>query len=792
MNQNITGEEYLALKQSILEKVFVNMNKEQREAILQTEGPVLILAGAGSGKTTVLVNRVANIMRFGKAAGLSVVPSFITDDDITFLKGFAEGKESDLERLGAIMAVDAPRPWNILAITFTNKAAGELKERLQSMLGEAATDIMAATFHSACVRILRREIEALGYEKSFTIYDSDDSLRVIKGAMKAEGVDDKNFPPKAVLSAIGRAKDEMLTPEEYAAANQGDYRAGVVAKLYKAYQQTIKGANAVDFDDIIVLTVRLFTEFPQVLEHYQNKYKYIMVDEYQDTNHAQYKLVSMLAEKHKNLCVVGDDDQSIYKFRGATIENILQFENQFKGAKVIRLEQNYRCTQRILDAANAVISHNRERKGKTLWTDNSSGEQVRLNRSADEQSEARFVVDTVLQNVEDGAKYKDHAILYRMNAQSNMLERAFVKAGVPYKIVGGLRFFERKEIRNIVAYLSIINNPSDVIRLKRIINEPKRGIGDSTVAAVEDIAEGLGITMFEVLKNADSYERIQRKSKPLLDFANIITELTVIAETQPLTELLDALLEKTGYTAFLNSQGFEGQTRLENIEELKSTIIKFAEENEDGDLSQFLEEIALYTDMDRTNLDDDVVVMMTLHSAKGLEFSYVFITGFEDGIFPGRMSMNSQAEIEEERRLAYVGITRAKKQLYITTAAQRLLFGQTTRNRLSRFVGEIPQSLLETNDETLRIGHAAAIGGGGVNAVSPYSISTGGLSASSASGVEQVKLKLAVGDIVAHKTFGEGMVLSVTPMANDLLVEAAFDKAGTKKVMANFARLEKL
>lgn len=790
MNKKITASDYVTLKQNALNKVFENMNPEQFKAVLQTDGPVLILAGAGSGKTTVLVNRVANIVRFGRASMSQEVPQWVTEDDALWLKAFAEGKETNIERLADIIAVDLPKPWNILAITFTNKAAGELKERLGAMLGEAATDIMAATFHSACVRILRREIEALGYTKSFTIYDTEDSLRVIKAAMKTMEIDDKTFPPKSVLSSIGKAKDEMQTPEDYANESSGDYRASVVGKLYKSYQQTLKNANAVDFDDIIVLTVRLFTEFPEVLEHYQNRYKYIMVDEYQDTNHAQYKLVSLLSKKHQNLCVVGDDDQSIYKFRGANIENILSFEKQFDGAKVIRLEQNYRCTQHILDAANAVIAHNTERKGKTLWTDNDTGSQVKLNRCADEQSEARFVVDTVLQNIEDGAKYKDHAILYRMNAQSNMLERAFVKAGVPYKIVGGLRFFERKEIRDVVAYLSIINNPSDIVRLKRVINEPKRGIGDNTVAAVEEIADGLGISMFEVLQNADSYAQIQRKSKPLLEFVKTINELTEISQNRPLGELLDELLLKTGYTNFLLTQGFEGQTRLENIEELKSTIVKFDEENEGGDLSQFLEEIALYTDMDRTDLSDDVVLMMTLHSAKGLEFPYVFITGFEDGIFPGRMSMNSSAEIEEERRLAYVGITRAKKQLYITTAAQRLIFGQTTRNRLSRFVGEIPMTLLDVTDETLRIGHAAAVGS--ISNVNPYSISTGGLSASSSTGVEQVKLKLAPGDIVSHKTFGEGMVLSVTPMANDLLVEAAFDKGGTKKVMANFARLTKL
>lgn len=783
----ISVEAYTTLKQRAFEQAFARMNNSQREAVLQTEGPVLILAGAGSGKTTVLVNRVANIIRYGKAAVVNNVPSWLTEDDLRYLEAFAAGEETDQMRLSDIMGVEVPKPWNILAITFTNKAAGELKERLASMLGDDARDIVAATFHSACMRILRREIEALGYGKSFTIYDTDDSLRVIKDAMKTHNVDDKNFPPKSVLSAIGRAKDELKTPEQFAADTVNDFRLSTIAKIYKSYQATLRNANAVDFDDIIVLTVRLFEQHPDVLEHYQNRYKYVMVDEYQDTNHAQYRLVSMLADKHKNLCVVGDDDQSIYKFRGATIENILSFEHQFQNAKVVRLEQNYRCTQRILDAANAVISHNTERKGKTLWTDNSEGEPVKLYRACDEQSEARFIVDTVLQNVGDGAHYKDHAVLYRMNAQSNMIERAFVKAGVPYKIVGGLRFFERKEVRDIVAYLSVINNPNDTVRLKRIINEPKRGIGDSTVAAVEELAQNLGLPMFEVLANAESYAAIQKKAKPLQDFVTMIQNLAEFAANNPIDELLDEVRVKTGYSMYLLSQGFEGQTRIENLDELQSTIVKFAQENEDGDLSQFLEEIALYTDMDRTDLDNDVVVMMTLHSAKGLEFPYVFISGFEDGIFPGRMAISSPVEIEEERRLAYVGITRAKRRLFLTTAAQRLIFGQTTRNRLSRFAGEIPAELMEVQDAAVRQPRIAV-----PDVVNPHIISTSGLSSVSADKVEQIKLDIKPGDLVAHKIFGEGMVLSVTPMANDLLVEAAFDKGGTKKLMANFARLKKI
>ncbi|WP_343252439.1 ATP-dependent helicase [Ligaoa zhengdingensis] len=784
---NITSQEYQTLKQAALKRVFARMNDRQREAVLQTDGPVLILAGAGSGKTTVLVNRVANLVRFGRAASTEGVPSWLTEENIAYLRDFAAGSQTDEERLAEIISEDRPKPWNILAITFTNKAAGELKERLAAMLGDSANDVMAATFHSACVRILRREIEPLGYGKSFTIYDTDDSLRVVKDAMKSLNVDDRTFPPKSVLSVIGRAKDELLGPEQLAEGSNGDYRMGVIAKIYRSYQNTLKSANAVDFDDIILLTVRLFQQYPDVLEHYQNRYKYIMVDEYQDTNHAQYQLVSLLAGRHKNLCVVGDDDQSIYKFRGATIENILSFENQFPGAKVIRLEQNYRCTQRILDAANAVIAHNTERKGKTLWTQNDSGEQVQLYRAADEQGEARFIVDTVLKNVENGAKYKDHAVLYRMNAQSNMIERAFVKAGVPYKIIGGLRFFERKEIRDMVAYLSVINNPSDSVRLKRIINEPKRGIGDSTVAAAEQISAQLGIPLFEVIANAESYAAMQKKTKPLGEFVQMILELQKTAEDEPLSTLLDEVMSRTGYHLYLLAQGFEGQTRLENIEELKSTMVKFEEENEDGDLSQFLEEVALYTDMDRTDLDDDTVLMMTMHSAKGLEFPYVFLAGAEEGIFPGRMSMNSPSEIEEERRLAYVGITRAKKRLYLTTAAQRLLFGQTTRNRLSRFVGEIPKELLDVEDATVVQHRVPAY-----PQQESRAIRTGGLSSVEATQPVAAKIDLKPGDLVAHKVFGEGMVLSVTPMANDLLVEAAFERGGTKKLMANFAKLKKL
>lgn len=671
-------EEYTALKRRILEKQFSRMNQQQLEAVFQIKGPLLILAGAGSGKTTVLVNRVSYLVRFGNAYHSRFMPPQIAEDDMVFLRQAAQGGQASQERLTALLADQPPRPWNVLAITFTNKAANELKSRLEDSLGPMAQDITAATFHSACVRILRREIERLGYSRNFTIYDTDDSLKVIKEAMKALHMEEKLFAPKAVLSAIGRAKDVLQGPAEMMRQAGTDYRMGSIAKVYEKYQAALKSADAVDFDDIIVLTVRLLEQFPEVLSYYQNRYRYIMVDEYQDTNHAQYRLVSLLAAGHGNLCVVGDDDQSIYKFRGATIENILSFEEQFEKARVIRLEQNYRSTKRILDAANEVIANNTARKGKSLWTGNGEGDKICLYRAGDERAEALFITEEITAHVAAGEAYSDHAVLYRMNAQSGEIERALVKAGIPYKIVGGLRFYERKEIKDLIAYLSVLNNPSDTVRLTRIINEPKRGIGDATVAAVLELSAQVGVHPLKIMSEADQYQRLQRRAAPLRSFADMMQGLMEKALEEPLEILLDAVLDDTGYLSMLQLQGFEGQTRIENIDELRSAIIKFQQESPEGTLSDFLEEVALYTDLDRADLQDDSVTLMTMHSAKGLEFPYVFVAGCEEGIFPGRMSMNSPDEIEEERRLAYVAITRAKKKLYLTTAAQRMLFGQTT------------------------------------------------------------------------------------------------------------------
>ncbi len=787
----INKEEFLSLKQEILDREFSRMNSRQREAVFTARGAVLILAGAGSGKTTVIVNRIAYLIHYGNAYQSTYCPDMITEEELAFLRAYRDGQTEDVERVRELLAVSPAKPWNVLAITFTNKAANELKERLAAILGPMAEDVNAGTFHAICVRILRREIERLGYQKSFTIYDGDDSLRVIKDCLAALNISDKAFPPKLLQHEISSSKDKLISPALYEQQAAGDYRKEQAAKVYRLYQKKLKEANAVDFDDIINLTVELFEKEPEVLAYYQNRFRYILVDEYQDTNHAQYRLVSLLSELHQNLCVVGDDDQSIYKFRGATIENILSFEEQFDHAKVVRLEQNYRSTQNILDAANAVIKNNSERKGKTLWTANGSGDKLDIFRAQDEGGEAEFVTQKILDNVRNGAKYADHAVLYRMNAQSQNIERYFVKSGIPYKIVGGHKFFDRKEIKDITAYLSLINNPSDTVRLKRIINEPKRGIGDTTVGACEQIAEGMGLSLFEVLKTADTFPALGRKSMSLMGFADMLSSLSELAQTDSLGALFDALLEKTGYLLALQALGEEGKNRIENVQELKSTMLKYEEETEDASLSGFLEEIALYTDLDSVNASDDNVILMTLHSAKGLEFPHVFIVGMEEGIFPGRQAFDP-GELEEERRLAYVGLTRAKKQLYLSNAAQRMLFGSTQYNPQSRFIEEIPSALKEVT------GMAASrrISFSFESEPSKPIMRSSAAARPTPRPTTPVKqgpavIDFRVGDTVRHKTFGEGLVLGMTPMGNDTLVEVAFS-AGTKKIMANFARLEKV
>jgi len=782
--------DYLTLKRNALKKYFGKMNEHQQDAVFNIKGPLLILAGAGSGKTTVLVNRIANMIYFGNSYFSTSIPKEISETEIEFLKNYEIGNEKYDDKLKKIISEDCINPWNILAITFTNKAAGELKERLAKMLGENANGIVAATFHSTCVRILRKEIERLGYKNSFTIYDSDDSQRLIKSCMADLEIAEKMFPPKSIQGEISRQKDYMISPKMYEQSATGDYRKLVIAKIYKEYQDRLYAANAVDFDDLINLTVRLFEENPDVLSHYQNLYKFILVDEYQDTNQVQYKLVSMLSSKHENLCVVGDDDQSIYKFRGATIENILSFEEQFDNAKVIRLEQNYRSTQNILTVANELIKNNQGRKGKNLWTSSGSGSKVNIYKAANEAGESKFVAETILNGISKGSKFNDFAVLYRMNAQSNILERAFIASGIPYKIIGGLKFYDRKEVKDIIAYLSVINNPADMLRLKRIINEPKRGIGSATVTVLEQITSDLGVTPIEALRESPNFAPLSKKSKQLTDVAKMFDSLTKIANEKPLDQLLDYLLEKTGYLKYMKELGDEGIGRLENINELKSSMISYTQQAEEPSLSGFLEEIALYTDIDSLNEDADYVVMMTMHGAKGLEFPNVFVVGMEENIFPSARSMDSEADIEEERRLAYVAITRAKENLYLTHSIERMLFGTTSRNRPSRFLKELPSEYLEHNQQELI--RSSQSSDNTITAPTNISLQTQLANKKRMEKQTISNVDFSVGERVSHNIFGQGTVLAATKMSNDTMLEVAFDSKGTKKIMANFAKIKKI
>ena len=788
-------DEFINAKKHALEMYFARLNDMQKKAVFTTEGPVLILAGAGSGKTSVLVNRIANMVNFGSAYNDMNVPASANEDDVAFLEAY-NGEKDDItvQRLKEIAAVNPVDPWKIMAITFTNKAAGELKERLETMLGENANNITAATFHSVCVRILRREIEHLGYGSDFAIYDSDDSLRLLKSCYETLDMSDKIFNPKAVLAAISHAKDNLLTPELYAEQTNGDYYKLGISRLYTAYQKKLVTANAVDFDDIICLTVRLFTEFGDVLDHYSNRYRYIMVDEYQDTNYAQLRLVTLLSEKFGNLCVVGDDDQSIYKFRGATIENILKFEEQFGGAVVIRLEQNYRSTQNILNAANAVIANNSSRNDKKLWTDIGDGDKITLFKAMDEHSEAEFVADTVTEQNKNGREFRDFAVLYRTNAQSNALERVFTMQGIPYRVIGGLRFYDRKEIRDMIAYLSVINNNMDMLRFKRIINEPKRGIGDATVSMIEQISDDLAVSPISIMQNVDSYPMLGKKVAPLKKAAAMFEHLAEFAEKEPLDQLVDEVLDVTGYGDYMRSLGEEGTGKLENIAELKSNIQNYIDskgEDEEPTLSEFLEEISLFTDADRMDTTTDAVNLMTVHSAKGLEFETVFIVGAEEGIFPSKRSLDTLEDLEEERRLAYVAITRAKRKLYISHAVRRMMYGSTTMNTVSRFVKEIPAEYVERIDSTV---HNRDNGNEDDNFIvaSPTYDLKSQIVNQQLKKAQKTEADFSVGERVSHNLFGEGTVISVKKISNDAMLEIAFDKVGTKKLMANFAKIKKI
>ena len=804
--------EFVSLRRKVQEREYKRLNPKQREAALHAKGPLLILAGAGSGKTTVLIQRIAHLVRFGDAYESEWEPRH-TEADLALLRAVAGGERPSDAQSDRLCAVDPCPPWKILAITFTNKAAGELKDRLAATLGDRGREVMAGTFHSFCARILRQDGDRLGYSSHFTIYDTDDSRRLMKDCLKALGIDEKALPHKSALSEISRAKDRLCPPEQYAREVGADFRLKKVADCYKLYQKRLMEADAMDFDDLLCKTVELFTACPDVLERYQNRYEYVLVDEYQDTNHAQYRLISLLAEKSGNLCVVGDDDQSIYQFRGATIENILSFEDEFSGCKVIRLEQNYRSTGHILDAANRVIAQNVNRKGKTLWTENGAGEKLHEVVCENEDEEARFIADKVLDNVAAGRRLRDHVILYRMNAQANAIERALVKAGVPYRVIGGHRFYDSQEVRDAMAYLRLIQNPSDRVSLRRVVNVPRRGIGDTTMEHAVEIADGLGISLYEVLCHAEDYPALARSAGKLKTFTDILDDLRQKAEDESVSvcDLYVEMLDKTGYLRMWEAAGETEAGRVENLKELESSILNYQQNSPDEHpaLAGFLEEAALMTDADNYDAGADTVTLMTMHAAKGLEFPVVFLPGMEDGVFPGMQSLFEPDKVEEERRLCYVAITRAKESLYLLHASSRMLYGSTTHNRPSCFLSDIDGSLTDKEDRRLSRGFdwkpARSSGGyGGAHpasrdaasweygeSVRPQKVGRTFLQQQSAPATSTAAPATGwqVGDLVSHRTFGDGTVTAISPMGNDTLLTIEFETAGTKRLMANFANL---
>lgn len=786
--------ELVALRKKIIENEFSELNDRQREAVFSVKGPLLILAGAGSGKTTVLVNRIAHILRWGEAYESDKIYGDYTEDEIRLMKQAAENQIRLPDTLARRLSVSAPSAWKILAITFTNKAARELRERICNKVGEVGLDIWASTFHAACGRILRRWAHLLGYTDHFTIYDTDDQKRLIKDCMKQLKVDEKIITIKSALFEISKAKDELLTPDIYENKNSSDSRLALIAKIYALYQKKLLTADAMDFDDMIFNTVILLRDHADVLEQYENQFQYIMVDEYQDTNHMQYELVRLLSQKNRNLCVVGDDDQSIYKFRGATIENILNFDEDYEEAKIIKLEQNYRSTKNILSAANFVIKNNHYRRDKTLWTANELGELITHYTANDEREESSFIAETIINGAGKGNSYSDYAVLYRTNAQSFAIERALVRAAVPYKIIGGRRFYERREIRDMIAYLNIISNYHDNARLRRIINIPKRGIGDKTASQLEEIGDMLGQSMFEIMRQCEQFEVLARSTEKLKAFCKMIEELREIIDNGgKISSMYEELVLRTEYIPFITHESDSGEEAAENVHELKSSIMRYEEEyGEEATLQGFLEETALLTDIDTYNQngEEERVVLMTLHSAKGLEFDHVFIPGMEENMFPSYMASMSENEMQEERRLAYVGITRAKKKLYLISSRSRTLFGRTNRNRPSRFISEMPAGLLDEQEKPKIIDPNYVV-------YEPQEIRRVDIASSREVTGRVVAAPVApnsytVGMRVKHRSFGEGLILSTRPMGKDIMLEIAFDTVGTKKLMAAFAKLEKL
>ena len=798
-------QRYLRAKRKLFDTYYSRLNPEQREAVFTANGALLVLAGAGSGKTTVLVQRIVYLVKYGNAYYSEYVPYDITEEKVEQLERAAGESREKIEKILSEFTSSPCAPWQMLAITFTNKAAREIKTRLASAMGdeEAAKNIWAGTFHAICMRILRKYGELLGYRENFTVYDSDDTKKAISAAMKSLNIDEKSLPIKSVINEISRAKDSLLTPEAYELEyGIKDFRKRQIAKVYKRYQEQMMKSNALDFDDIIMQTVFLLKEHSDVREYYQCKFRYVSVDEFQDTNHAQFVLTALLCKEHNNIMVVGDDDQSIYKFRGAIIENILGFDRHFKNTKIIKLEQNYRSTSTILDAANAVIANNVGRKGKNLWTDKKGGGKIILRLCEDQNLEAGYLAQKINEIVAKGNyKYKDCAILYRTNAQSNVIERTFSKSGIPHRMLGGLRFNDRKEIRDLVAYLQFIVNPSDVERMRRIINEPRRGIGAQTLEGVILIASETGRTPLEVMLDADKYVALSRSVTKLKAFSSMITDLRRILQSDiSLEAFVKQVLDRSGYRQMLIDGGEEEKERLDNIDEFISGIIDYEQTAEEPTLVGFLEENALVADVDKYDDDADAVVMMTIHSAKGLEFPVVFLPGMEDGIFPSQQTfMAGDSEIEEERRLAYVAITRAKNVLYITHTRNRMLYGRTQYNPISRFVGEIPVSLIEKDNPFIQTRRDYSstprtyISNSQVtDSYSSEKKEPSGIFASQTKSAPKGNLNLKEGDRVSHITFGQGEILSARPMGSDVLYEVIFDKVGTKKLMGTYARLKKL
>ncbi len=804
-------KEFKQLRDKIIESQYIHLNAMQKEAVFAVNGPVLILAGAGSGKTTVLVNRMAHMIKFGDSYGSGDVPGDLTESDMQLMREWLEQnslRENNglPERILSLVRGRRVFPGSILAITFTNKAAREMKERVDRLLGAVSENMWISTFHSACVRILRREADKVGYDRSFVIFDTSDQQTVIKDCLKELNLNEKNFPPKSMLDMIGRAKDELLDSGTYAKMYASDFRMSKIAGIYELYQKKLRQNNALDFDDIIMMTIKLFMDNPQVLDFYQKKFRYILVDEYQDTNTAQYSLVSLLARSDRNLCVVGDDDQSIYGWRGANIRNILDFEKEFKDCRVIKLEQNYRSTQVILDAANNVIKNNSGRKAKSLWTDNNGGCKIQCFQGSNEYEESLFIAGEIKRLVTYGnTDYKDFAVLYRINAQSRVLEEMLMREAIPYKIVGGLKFYDRKEIKDIIAYLRVIQNPSDNISLKRIINVPKRGIGNATVETAESMANQRGCSIFSIVSSASGIPALQRAAPRLEVFAGLISGFRILKEEMKVSELIEEVIEKSGILKELQDENsVEAETRIENIRELISGAIEFEEQNEEQGLEEFLGHISLVDDIDNLEEDRNNVVLMTLHSAKGLEFPTVFMVGMEEGVFPGYRSMSDESELEEERRLCYVGITRARERLYMTSTFCRTLFGNTTYNKASRFFREIPEDLLEgfSGSRNINAGH----GGNGYRSKESYYESSDDIAGKISSGFSKnnkpsftqevrkldAKVSFNVGDKVEHKKFGIGLITSVEREKDDYKLEIQFKAAGMKRLMAAYANLSKI